>query len=57
MKVTLIKSSISSSARVKKTLKALGLRRINKSCEISSKNKAHMGMLEAVKHWVRVDER
>lgn len=57
MKVVLVKSPISRSARVKKTLKALGLRRINSFCEVSAKNKAHLGMVEKVKHWVKIDER
>ena len=57
MKVVLVKSPISRSARVKKTLKALGLRRINSCCEVSAKNKAHLGMVEKVKHWVKIDER
>ena len=57
MKIELIKSGIGQTARVKKTLKALKLTRLHKKVTIDDKNKAHVGMVNKIKHLIRVDEK
>ena len=56
MKIKLIKSGIGRSYRVKRTLLALGLNKINKIVEIDEKNKAHLGMYQKVRFLLEVVE-
>lgn len=55
IKVTQLRSKIGSSARQKKTLEALGLRKINHSVEHEATPQI-MGMVEKVKHLVSIEE-
>jgi large subunit ribosomal protein L30 len=54
LKVTLIKSGIGYAQDQKKTLKALGLNRLNKSV-LHDDNFSIRGMLDKVRHLVRVE--
>ncbi len=55
LKITQVKSRIGASAQQRKNLDALGLRKINQSVERSD-SAIVKGMLERVKHLVRVEE-
>ncbi len=55
LRVTLIKSGIGYAQDQKKTLKALGLNRLNKSM-VHNDNSSIRGMLDKVKHLVKVEE-
>ena len=55
LKITLIKSTISSLKKHKATVEALGLRKIGKSV-IKKDNDAMRGMIFKVKHLVSVEE-
>lgn len=55
LKVTLIKSTIGSLEKHKKTVQALGLRKIRQSVIVQD-IPAMRGMLEAVRHLVKVEE-
>ena len=55
LKVTLIKSGIGYAQDQKKTLKALGLNRLNKSM-VHKDNSAIRGMLDKVRHLIKVEE-
>ena len=55
IKVTLIKSHIGAIPKHKATVRALGLRRPNKSVELPD-NEAVRGMCNAIKHMVKVEE-
>lgn len=55
VKVTLVKSPIGAVPKHKKTLEALGLRKLNKSVELPN-NAATKGMVFQVKHLVKVEE-
>jgi large subunit ribosomal protein L30 len=55
VKVTQVKSQIDRPERQKRTLKALGLGRINKT-KIHNVNPAILGMLNAVSHLVKIEE-
>ena len=55
LKITQIKSRIGSSALQKKTLYALGLRKINQTVEHDD-SAIILGMVEKVKHLVRIEE-
>ena len=55
IKVTQVKSGIDRSERQKRTLRALGLRRINASIEVEGTPQI-MGMVQAVHHLVKVEE-
>ena len=55
LKVTLIKSGIGYAQDQKKTLKALGLNRLNKTM-VHNDNSAIRGMLDKVRHLVSVEE-
>ena len=57
MKVKLIKSEIGKSKRVKATLKALKLTKMNKEITVDINNKALMGMVERVSHLVCVSKK
>ena len=55
LKVTLIKSGIGYAQDQKKTLKVLGLNRLNKSM-VHKDNLAIRGMLDKVRHLIKVEE-
>lgn len=55
VKVTLVKSPIGAIPKHKKTLEALGLRKLNKTVELPN-NAATKGMVFQVKHLVKVEE-
>jgi len=55
LRVTLIKSGIGYAQDQKKTLKALGLNRLNKSM-VHNDNSSIRGMLDKVRHLVKVEE-
>lgn len=54
LRVTLIKSGIGYAQDQKKTLKALGLNRLNKSI-VHNDNSSVRGMLDKVRHLIRVE--
>ncbi len=55
LKVTLVKSPIGAVPKHKKTVEALGLRKLNKTVELPD-NAAVRGMIWQVKHLVKVEE-
>lgn len=55
LRVTLIKSGIGYAQDQKKTLKALGLNRLNKSI-VHNDSSSVRGMLNKVRHLIRVEE-
>ena len=55
LKVTLVKSPIGAVPKHKKTVEALGLRKLNKTVELPD-NDAVRGMIWHVKHLVKVEE-
>ncbi len=55
IKVTLVRSAINRPSRQKKTVEALGLRKLNQTKEFEA-NGAILGMIEKVKHLVKVEE-
>lgn len=55
LKVTLVKSTISSLEKHKKTVQALGLKKIRSSVVVKD-NPAMRGMIFAVRHLVTVEE-
>ena len=55
LRITLVKSPIGAVPKHKKTLEALGLRKVNKSVELPN-NDATKGMVFQVKHLVKVEE-
>lgn len=55
LKITLVKSTIGSIPKHKKTVEALGLRKLNKTVEMPD-NDAVRGMIWQVKHLVKVEE-
>ena len=55
LKVTLVKSTIGAIPKHKKTVEALGLRKLNKSVELPN-NDAVKGMIWQVRHLVKVEE-
>lgn len=55
IKVTKVRSAINRTARQKKTLEALGLRKINQ-VKVHENNPAVMGMIAKVQHLVTVEE-
>ncbi|MCI8675012.1 MAG: 50S ribosomal protein L30 [Lachnospiraceae bacterium] len=55
LKVTLVKSPIGAVPKQKKTVEALGLRKLNKTVELPD-NDAVRGMIWHVKHLVKVEE-
>lgn len=54
IRITQIKSVIDRSDRQKRTIKALGLKRINHSVEVEA-NAAIIGMVKAVNHLVAIE--
>ena len=55
IRVTQIKSVIDRSERQKKTMKALGLRKMNASVEVIATPQI-LGMVTKVNHFIRVEE-
>ena len=55
IKVTLVKSTIGAIPKHRKTVAALGLRKLNSS-KLHKDNQAIRGMLQQVRHLVKVEE-
>jgi large subunit ribosomal protein L30 len=55
LKITLVKSTIGSIPKHRKTVEALGLHKPNKTVEMPD-NAAVRGMIENVRHLVKVEE-
>ncbi|WMJ90363.1 50S ribosomal protein L30 [Anaerocolumna sp. MB42-C2] len=55
LKITLVKSTIGSIPKHKKTVEALGLKKPNKTVEMPD-NAAIRGMVDQVRHLVKVEE-
>lgn len=55
LKITLVKSPIGAVPKHKKTVEALGLRKLHKTVEMPD-NAAVRGMIQQVKHLVKVEE-
>lgn len=55
LKITLVKSTIGAIPKHKKTVEALGLRKLNKTVELPD-NEATRGMIWQVRHLVKVEE-
>ena len=55
LKITLVKSTIGAVPKNKKTVEALGLKKIGASVERAD-NKAVRGMIQQVRHLVKVEE-
>ena len=55
LKITQVRSIIGRPARQKRTMEALGLRRINHSREVSASPQI-LGMIDSVKHLLKVEE-
>ena len=55
LKITLVKSPIGAIPKHRKTVEALGLRKVNKSVEMPN-NAATKGMIQQVQHLVKVEE-
>ena len=55
LKITLVKSTIGAIPKHKKTVQALGLKKLNSSV-VRPNNAAILGMVNQVKHLVKVEE-
>ena len=55
LKITLVKSTIGAIPKHKKTVEALGLKKLHKTVELPD-NAATRGMIHQVKHSVKVEE-
>ena len=55
LKITLVKSTIGAVPKHKKTVEALGLKKLNKTVELQD-NAATRGMVKQVQHLVKVEE-
>lgn len=55
LRVTLVKSTIGAVPKNRKTVEALGLRKVNKTVELPD-NDSVRGMLRMVNHLVKVEE-
>ena len=55
LKVTLVKSPIGAVPKHKKTVEAMGLRKVNKTVELPD-NAATRGLIKQVSHLVKVEE-
>ena len=55
LRITLVKSPIGAVPKNKKTVEALGLRKLNKAVEMPD-NEAVRGMIRQVRHLVKVEE-
>lgn len=56
IKVTQIKSGIGSTKRQKRTLEALGIRKLNNTIEVETSPQV-LGMIAKVKHLLKVEEK
>ena len=55
LKITLVKSTIGAVPKHKKTVEALGLKKVNKTVELPD-NAATRGMIKQVQHLLKVEE-
>ena len=55
LKITLVKSTIGAKPQHKKSVEALGLRKLNKTVEMPN-NDSVKGMIQQVRHLVKVEE-
>ena len=55
LRITLVKSTIVAVPKNKKTVEALGLRKLNKTVEMPD-NESVRGMIRQVRHMVKVEE-
>ena len=55
LKITLVKSTIGAVPKHKKTVEALGLKKVNKTVELPD-NAATRGIIKQVQHLVKVEE-
>ena len=55
LKITLVKSTIGAVPKHKKTVEALGLKKVTKTVELPD-NAATRGMIKQVQHLVKVEE-
>ena len=55
LNITLVKSTIGAKPKHRKTVEALGLRKLNKTVEMPD-NESVRGMLHQVRHLVKVEE-
>ena len=55
LRITLVKSTIGAVPKHKKTVEALGLRKLNKTVEMPD-NAGGRGMVQQVRHLVKVEE-
>ena len=55
LKIALVKSTIGAVPKHKKTVEALGLKKVNKTVELPD-NAATRGMIKQVQHLVKVEE-
>ncbi len=55
-KATLIKSPLGYSYKTRLTAKALGFRKMHSSIEVDGDNKVIMGMINKIKHVVKLEE-
>ena len=55
LKITLVKSTIGAVPKHVKTVEALGLKKVNKTVEMTD-NAAVRGMIQQVRHLVKVEE-
>ncbi|MCI8307795.1 MAG: 50S ribosomal protein L30 [Lachnospiraceae bacterium] len=55
LNITLVKSTIGAKPKHRKTVEALGLRKLNKTVEMPD-NESVRGMIQQVKHLVKVEE-
>ena len=55
LKITLVKSTIGAVPKHKKTVEALGLKKVNKTVELPD-NAATRGMIKQVQHLEKVEE-
>ena len=55
LKITLVKSTIGAIPKHKRTVEALGLKKLNSSVELPD-NAATKGMVQQVRHLVKVEE-
>ena len=55
LRITLVKSPIGAVPKNKKTVEALGLRKLNKTVEMPN-NDSVKGMIQQVRHLVKVEE-
>lgn len=55
LRITLVKSTIGAIPKHKKTVEALGLRKLNKTVEMPD-NAATRGQIQQIRHLVKVEE-